>query len=341
MKNKRLLGLSLSYLGVIMAISLLFSGIIYGIICINLEQRPPKKPILEVSKIEGMGSDRAEADDDEEDRYEIFYHERTENAKSQTLMTLGLMNVSILILGGYLSFILAKLTLRPIERSFELQEQFISDASHEMRTPLASMMISNEVALRKKVLTEEKSREVLAKNIQEIKDLTGLIDGLLSLTKADKNDVKIEKTSSQDIILGVAEKMMTAADSKGVNLEVSKEDFEVEVNYFAVSQILSIFADNAIKYSPEKSMVELRARRAGKFVIFEVADQGVGVSKEERGKIFGRFYRSDSARTRKEGEKSYGLGLAIAQKIAEQNGFELFVRENTDCGAIFGIKLKG
>lgn len=104
----------------------------------------------------------------------------------------------------------------------------------------------------------------------------------------------------------------------------------------AIEQILTIFAENAVKYSPENSKVEINFSKDKKRAVFEVRDYGEGISRVDQQKIFEQFYRSDSARTR--GENSgYGLGLAIAKSLAEKNNFEIKLESELGKGSKFKL----
>ncbi|MDO4902539.1 MAG: HAMP domain-containing sensor histidine kinase [bacterium] len=331
MKNNQVLRLSASYLAVIMAISIFFSVVIFAIFSVNMSQKPPRN------------QEGAEFQLREKEFFSFFENrliEQQEYAKAQIISSLVVMNLAILVLGGFVSLGLARWTLRPIEENFELQSQFISDASHEIRTPLAAMLAVNQIALRKPKLTDQKSREILQKNVAEIQNLSNLAENLLNLTKVDKSDVKIEEFSSSVAIESVVEKLKNKAMMKNIKIEKSNFDCKIKSNRLAIGQILTIFLDNAIKYSDKNSIIKIRSKKDRRVAIFEVEDNGEGISKENQSRIFERFCRVDSARTRGEADKSHGLGLAIAKKLAEKNNFEIFVKSEIGKGSTFGIKIK-
>lgn len=262
--------------------------------------------------------------------------ERDQAALNSIIFSLVILNLVILGLGAWASYLLACWTLRPIERNMELQTQFVSDASHEIRTPLAAMLVSNEIALRKKILTEEKSRAVFKKNIEEIEKLSSLAENLLNLSNSKKSIAKKTKIVAREFNQILTEKIKPLALQKNISVENSSQDFEIEANLSAIEQILTIFAENAVKYSPENSKVEINFSKDKKRAVFEVRDYGEGISRVDQQKIFERFYRSDSARTR--GENSgYGLGLAIAKSLAEKNDFEIKVESELGKGSKFKL----
>ena len=219
------------------------------------------------------------------------------------------------------------------------QMQFISDASHELKTPLTAMLIRNEVALRKKSLPEEKAREVIEKNIEEILKMKELTSSMLDMARENGDREKTEEIIVSDFLEELREKMGPVTDEYGVKIELELDlgkDKTAVVARKTLEQILTIFLDNAIKYSGEK-MIYLRAGKRGKNVSFSVKDNGVGVKKEDQKKIFERFYQVDVARTRTEDKTSHGLGLAIAKNLAERQGYRIVLRSGEKRGAEFEV----
>lgn len=328
-KRNRTWRLARTYLAVMMVFSLMFSGVLFAIFSQNLKRDFRTPPKLREYSDELLNFSNS---------FEDQIQKRDVETLNSVLISLGLFNLLILGVGTWVSWLLARWTLRPIEENFERQSQFVSDASHEIRTPLAAMLASNEVALRKKVLTEEKSRQVLAKNIAEIQNLASLTENLLNLasaenSKSEKQKFEVLKTA-EEVLAGVK----TEAEKKQIVCETSGESFEINANQVAIKQILKILSENAVKYSEEKSRVEMKTWQNKKFAVFEVRDQGEGISKENQARIFERFYRVAEARTRDK-NSGYGLGLAIVKSLAEQNKFEISVESEPGKGSKFSLKI--
>lgn len=320
--KKRTWRLAVTYLAVMMTFSVIFSGAIFAVFSQNINRPTPMHF-------------RAEYSQDFEDFQEDIA-KRDQAALNSIIFSLVILNLLILGLGAWASYLLARWTLRPIEQNMELQTQFVSDASHEIRTPLAAMLVSNEIALRKKILTEEKSRAVFKKNIEEIEKLSSLAENLLNLSNSKKSIAKKTKIVAREFNQILAEKIKPLALSKNISVKNFSQDFEIEANLSAIEQILTIFSENAIKYSPENSNIEINFSKEKKRAVFEVRDYGEGISRVDQQKIFERFYRSDSARTR--GENSgYGLGLAIAKSLAEKNNFEIKLESELGKGSKFKL----
>ncbi len=323
MKQKRVRRLALSYLTVIMTLSVLFSGIIYAVTSSQLNRSlPPDDHIKQTSEIEDQFNHRLER--------------RDNKTREMVIMSLVVLNGVMLVFGYWLSLLLARRTLMPIEQSIEKQSQFVSNASHELRTPLAALLLSNEIAMRKRVLTDEKARQVLKQNIEEIKKLTNLSNSLLELAKSENALGEPELIDVSNIIGEVVDQYSSIAKAKQVKiLQNAPDNQKVILQVNAVRQILSILVDNAIKYVPQKvGEVKIWVSLNKNSVEFIVKDNGPGISSADQKRIFERFYRADAARTRTDAS-GYGLGLAIARSLADDCGYEIRVKSQPSAGAEF------
>lgn len=327
MKQQRVRRLALSYLAVIMTLSLAFSVIIYAITSVQLNRPlPPGEHAQQPPElIERQFSRRLE--------------QRNRETRGLVIMSLIVLNGVMLLFGYWLSLLLARRTLAPIERSIEQQAQFVSDASHELRTPLAALLLVNEVALRKSTLTEKKARQVLSQNVAEIKKLTELSNSLLDLAKSEQTMTEPELVNPAAFIEEVVIRFTPAAQAKRVNLVHDDQSLACDVPFQAnaVRQILAIFMDNAIKYAPPKNgEVALQARLKKNTLEFIVKDNGPGIASGDQKHIFERFYRADAARTRTD-VSGHGLGLAIAKSLADHCGYIIRVKSQPPNGAEFTL----
>ena len=320
MKQQRVRRLALSYLAVIMTLSLVFSVIIYAITSIQLNRPlPPGEHTQQPPElIERQFSRRLE--------------QRNRETRGSVIISLAALNGVMLLVGYWLSMLLARRTLAPIERAMRAQVQFVSDASHELRTPLTALMTTNEVALRKKTLDEKKARAVFQRNIDEVEKLRELTDNLLQLTQVDNQQIEKQAIDMAKLVRDTVDRYQPVADKKQVVLDMQVPSVTRVVAVAAVTQILGTLIDNAIKYSPLGSTVVIRLDGQ----TLSVVDQGIGIAKEDQARIFDRFYRSDEARTR--GQNSgYGLGLTIARAVADKNGYQLSVKSEAGQGSTFNL----
>ena len=327
MKQQRVRRLALSYLAVIMTLSLAFSVIIYAITSAQLNRPlPPGEHAQQPPEIiERQFSHRLE--------------QRNSETRGSVIISLVVLNGVMLLVGYWLSLLLARRTLEPIERSIEQQAQFVSYASHEMRTPLAALLLVNEIALRKSTLTEKKARQVLGQNVAEIKKLTELSNSLLDLAKSEGVVTDPELVNPATLIEEMVTRFTPAAQAKRVKLVYDNQsptgDVPLQAN--AVRQILAIFMDNAIKYAPPKNgEVALQARLKKNTLEFIVKDNGPGIAPGDQKHIFERFYRADAARTRT-GVSGHGLGLAIAKSLADRCGYTIRIKSQPPNGAEFTL----
>ena len=327
MKQQRVRRLALSYLAVIMTLSLVFSVIIYAITSAQLNRPlPPGEHAQQPPEIiERQFSHRLE--------------QRNSETRGSVIISLVVLNGVMLLVGYWLSLLLARRTLEPIERSIEQQAQFVSDASHELRTPLSALLLNNEVALRKPTLTDKKARQVLGQNVAEIKKLTELSNSLLDLAKSEQTMTEPELVNPATLIEEVVTRFTPAAQVKWVKLVYDNQsptgDVPLQTN--AVRQILAIFVDNAIKYAPPKNgEVALQARLKKNTLEFIIKDNGLGIAPGDQKHIFERFYRADAARTRT-GVSGHGLGLAIAKSLANHCGYTIRVKSQPPNGTEFTL----
>ena len=215
----------------------------------------------------------------------------------------------------------SKIIVKPVEETFEKQKQFISDASHELKTPLAVIEANADV------LENEVGKNKWLKYIQtEIDSMNKLINELLLLAKIENVDnikeYKIFDVSKEvNIIVSMFESM---AYEKNIKLNSNiQENVMLNGNKEDIEHILSTLLDNAIKHTEPKKEVTVELSKEKSEIIMQVKNIGEPIREEEKEKIFERFYRIDKSRNRK--EKRYGLGLAIAKSTVEKYNGEIEV----------------
>lgn len=227
-----------------------------------------------------------------------------------------------------------------LRSSFEQVRQFSVDASHELRTPLTIMRGEVELTLQNQ-RSEAEYRRILVSNLEEVIRLSTIVENLLILTKAEmgKQDiVYTEEVDLQDLLQGLYEDGEIIAEKKSIIMELSQnESATVLGDTVRLRQLMLNLLDNAIKYTPDKGKISLRLERLNGYAKLSVEDNGIGIPKEEQGKIFDRFYRVDKARTRDLG--GTGLGLSIAKLIAEQHGGKIEVESKVNSGSTFSVFL--
>jgi len=310
------------YLAIIIAISLLFSVVIYSIASSEVGSR------LTFLQRNGPGFVIDRQLDDLRDK-------QVHEAETSLVTSLVITNVCIWLAGGIGSYYLARRTLQPIEEAHEAQSRFTSDASHELRTPLASMRTELEVALRDPKLSKPEMRELLASNLEEVNKLSQLSQTLLQLSQLDHKNIEWEKMKLPEEIKTVIGRF----DKTGKRIVFSEQELpSIYANRPSVAELITILIDNALKYSPENSVVRIRPYKNRQMSGFQIENDGDGISPEALPHIFDRFYRADASRTGGE-KKGYGLGLSLAKKIVQIHGGELTVSSGVGEPTTFRVLL--
>ncbi len=265
-------------------------------------------------------------------------HKQLEHGLSRLRNDLVYFNLAVLISGGAVSYMLARRTLRPIENALEAQSRFTADASHELRTPLAVMNSEIEVALRDSKLTKRQAVELLKSNLEEVGKLKALSDGLLTLAAEDSKNIQLSAVPISNVLTEAITRSQKVADTKNIKITKSGKDIQVNGDQHSLVELMNIILDNAIKYSPSGSKISIKTTRQNKYAVITVSDQGPGISADDLPNIFERFYRADSSRSKNK-TNGYGLGLAIAKKIAELHGGFISVSSTPAKGSSFEIHL--
>jgi len=225
-----------------------------------------------------------------------------------------------------------------IQASYEKQNQFTSDASHELRTPIS--VIQGYINMLDRWGKED--TEILAESISAIKseseNMKGLTETLLFLAKADKDMIQLEFTDF-DIHELVDEiiketRMIDSNHTVGTNIN---ENCNVYADRDTLKQAIRVFMDNSIKYTQSGGEVFLDAYEAKGFLYVVISDNGVGISKEDINRVFDRFYRADKSRTKASG--GHGLGLSIAKWVVARHNGRIEVRSQLGKGTKVTLKI--
>jgi heavy metal sensor kinase len=226
-----------------------------------------------------------------------------------------------------------------LEKAFQRQKQFTSDASHELRAPLAVIEAESSLALQKKRPSSD-YRQSLETISQESRQMSSLIDQLLTLARADAGK---EQWNFTEVDLGkLINKLSTDVEilcqEKGLNFQLGQiQDLAVKGDEARLRELFMNILDNAIRYTPAPGTVSVSLRREGQMAVIAITDTGIGIPAEDIPLIFERFYRVDKSRSRAEG--GTGLGLAICRHIAEAHGGKIEVESQVGAGSTFSIWL--
>ena len=226
----------------------------------------------------------------------------------------------ILVAAG--GFILVRKSTAPIERSMEFMRRFMADAAHELRTPITILRTRAEVALQQP-RDAENYVSALRGVEAEARRLGGIVDSLLVLARADAGERQIDKERIflDDIAIDAAGAAEIVARQKKVLVTVDEfEEAPVLGDATLIRQLIMIVLDNAVKFTDAGGQVHVRVSMHEGAPTFVVEDTGIGIRQEELSRVFQRFFRGETARSRTDGA---GLGLSIASWIAREHGAEI------------------
>jgi len=214
--------------------------------------------------------------------------------------------------------------------------EFISIVSHDLKTPLTSIIGFADTLLNKRLnLTEDTKEDFINVIATESRRLSRLISDFLDLTKIEEGifEPKIEKANIKEIVNRVVEFINTK--SKGISIVVESENHFPLMNLDEdrITQVLQNLLSNALKYSPINSIIKIVIKQFAEEIRISVIDQGIGIPDSEKEKVFQKFYRINSDISIK--ERGTGLGLTIVKFIIELHGGRIWVEDNKPAGSCF------
>lgn len=260
-----------------------------------------------------------------------------ENASMRLLrisvLTAGTCAFALFLLASYFS---SRVMVKPVEQSMIKQQQLVSDISHELKTPVAVISSSMEVIRSHGEEPVAKQEKWLNYITSETQRMSSMISDILQLARTSEAPAVTsrEVLDLSELAYGAALPFESICFERDRELEILVEpDLYVNAGKDALRQLISTLLDNACKYSNEGGKIFFRVRGESDKVILTVRNTGTPIPQESLPHIFDRFYRVDTARTRSEG--SYGLGLAIAKKLTEENGGKISAESSAEHGNTF------
>ena len=244
----------------------------------------------------------------------------------------GLITMVLILIPVYW---LSRWAIKPIAANMQKQKQFITDAGHELKTPLAIISANTEVL----EMCEGENEWLTSIKNQTVR-MNGLVKNLVTLAKADESKVKRQtaKFNISEAVADTAAGFETAAIHANRNFAVNvTENIYYRGEESEIRQLISILCDNAIKYSDEQGVISLNLYKSGKSIIIDMYNTCEYVDPESVTNIFDRFYRADSSRSRETG--GYGIGLSIAKAIVERHKGKIRAFTNGTTAITFKITL--
>jgi heavy metal sensor kinase len=225
-----------------------------------------------------------------------------------------------------------------IERGVAEQRRFLADASHELRTPLSIMRAELEVGLREARLAGDRP-EVLESTVEEVERMSRIVDDLLTLARADEGRLALlrERVELGEVAAAVVAKLRPIAEAKGIALVLEGDGAAVVGDRSRIAQVVTNLVENAVKYTGTGGTVRVgvweRAGAAG----LSVRDTGPGIASGVLPRVFDRFFRTDTARSRAQGGS--GLGLAICKELVAAHGGDIRAESELGVGSAFTVTL--
>jgi signal transduction histidine kinase len=269
----------------------------------------------------------------------LFTDYQRDRETLQLLVTaLGITGVICMLLSLLGSYFMANKAMKPIQKAWQQQRDFLADASHELRTPLAVIQTNLDVVRDAPAETVANQLRWLNNIHEEVQQMTGLVKSLLFLSQTDSQQQFLKKKmfALDQAMLAAAGAFRPVAAQKEINLIAQTSG---GVLYHGdegkLRQAISILLDNAIRHTPVNGEIKIGLEVIRQTVVLSVADSGEGIAAAEIGKIFLRFYQSDSSRS----NGGAGLGLSIAKWIVESHGGVIKAASILGKGSTFTIRL--
>ena len=226
--------------------------------------------------------------------------------------------------------------LNRLEASLTQQRQFMADASHELRTPVATSRTAASVALQQSHRNEEEYRETLAIIEQQTTRLTRIVEDMFTLARADAGSYPVHRTLMylDEVVDDVVRAARVLADTKQVSIELATiQSASFSGDEELVRRLIGNLLDNAVRHAPPRTTVHVQLNEQAANYVLSVSDAGDGIPPESQSHIFERFFRGDVARTSSAG--GAGLGLALARWVARAHGGDVTLVHSSPQGTTF------
>jgi two-component system sensor histidine kinase KdpD len=228
-----------------------------------------------------------------------------------------------------------------LQRTDALRASLLSSVSHDLRTPLSSIKASASSLLQEDVQWSEEERRGFALTIEQEADrLNRLVSNLLDMSRIEGGAIKPEKEwyPLQELIQDVLERLQPLLQGRRVQTDIPDDLPPIELDYLQMDQVFTNLIENAVRYTPPTSPIEIRARREDSNVIISVADRGPGIPIADLEHVFDKFYRVTGRRS-SGSVPGTGLGLAVSRGLVEAHGGKIWAEQRPDGGTIFYIRL--
>ena len=244
------------------------------------------------------------------------------------------------LLALMVSYWISLKNMKPILKAWQQQQDFVNNAAHELRTPMAVIQGKLENMLTRPESTVREQSDAIILSLSEVRRLTSLTNNMLTLAKSGSNMTRIEKESTDiaEFLSRIVAPYQEMAEFEGKQVLLSTQvNQPVFIDQKRIHQLLVLLVDNAMKYSESGATVSISAMIEKRKFVLSVADTGRGISDKAKKHVFDRFYREDKTGSRQTG--GTGLGLSIAEWIVHAHGGKIIVLDNQPTGTIIKVTL--
>lgn len=257
----------------------------------------------------------------------------------QLRLIIFIIDGAALFIFGGMSYLLAARTLKPIKLALDREEQFSSDVSHELKTPITLMQTNLEVLLREKNLKLSDFKEIAKDNLIETHHMGNIIDQLLFLTRPKEVDLPVDQKifSMSKLLEQAVYTFKVYAEQKKIEINCSIEDVNFLGDEQQIKRAIINLIKNAIDYNKPGGSIFISLKKEKQYLHLKVKDSGIGIAEDQIPRIFERFYQIEKSRKRKEGNS--GLGLSIVKKIISMHKGKIYVQSKPGHGTTFIIIL--
>ncbi|MFA6177364.1 MAG: PAS domain S-box protein [Candidatus Paceibacterota bacterium] len=264
------------------------------------------------------------------------------NKKDKRMVPLSISSAPLVINGEIKGAVVVWRDITHEKEVDKAKSEFISFASHQLRTPLTTISLTTEMLMRSMVGNMSKENKKYLKNIlKEVKGMTETIQTFLNISRIelDKFEIELEPVKLFGIIDEIAEEILPQIDKKKIRFkkQYNKNLPTMNLDRRIIRIILENFLSNAIKYSKIGGQIMLLAKETTNNIIIEVTDNGIGIPKKDQDKIFTKMFRARNVS--EHANVSSGLGLYLVKNLAEQSGYKISVKSKEDKGSTFSISL--
>jgi two-component system sensor histidine kinase KdpD len=234
------------------------------------------------------------------------------------------------------------LQIELLQRTDALRSALLSSVSHDLRTPLSSIKAAASSLLQEDVEWDEETKRSFALAIEREADrLNRLVGNLLDMSRIEGGALKAEKEwySIEEVINDVIGHMQTALQDRNVCKDIPDNLPPVELDYLQIDQVLTNLIENAVRYTPPQSPIEIAVKRVDGQMLISIADHGPGIPPYDLERIFDKFYRVSGAKRRNSSVMGTGLGLAVCRGLVEAHGGRIWAENRPEGGTIFRFTL--